>query len=52
MALESATYISELVDTNPVASDPVGQGDDHLKMIKLQLYYGGIEAQWAKLRRP
>ena len=37
MALESATYISELVDTNPADSDPVGQGDDHLKMIKTVL---------------
>ena len=44
MALESATYISELVDTNPVASDPVGQGDDHLKMIKtvLKTQFSGL----------
>jgi len=44
MALESATYISELVDTNPAASDPVGQGDDHLKMIKtvLQTQFSGL----------
>ena len=37
MALESATYISELVDTNPVVGDPVGQGDDHLRMLKVVL---------------
>jgi len=44
MALESATYISELVDTNPVVSDPVGQGDDHLKMIKtvLKTQFSGL----------
>ena len=44
MALESATYISELVDTNPAASDPVGQGDDHLKMIKtvLKTQFSGL----------
>ena len=44
MALESATYISELVDTNPTVSDPVGQGDDHLKMIKtvLKTQFSGL----------
>ena len=34
MGLETATYISQLVDTNPVVGDPVGEGDDHLRMIK------------------
>ena len=35
MALESATYISELTITNPVgATDPKSQGDDHLRLIK------------------
>tara|TARA_R110002020_G_scaffold43651_1_gene126652 strand:- start:1977 stop:3161 length:1185 start_codon:yes stop_codon:yes gene_type:complete len=34
MGLESATYISQLVDTNPTTSDPVSQGDDHLRLIK------------------
>ena len=49
MALESATYISELVDTNPVASDPVGQGDDHLKMIKtvLKTQFSGLSGTTA-----
>ena len=44
MALESATYISELVDTNPVISDPVGQGDDHLRMLKtvLKTQFSGL----------
>ena len=44
MALESATYISELVDTNPVVSDPVGQGDDHLRMLKtvLKTQFSGL----------
>ena len=44
MALESATYISELVDTNPTVSDPVGQGDDHLKLIKtvLKTQFSGL----------
>ena len=34
MALESATYISQLVDTNPAGSDVISQGDDHLRLIK------------------
>lgn len=35
MALETGTYISDLVATNPVgATDPKGQGDDHLRLIK------------------
>lgn len=34
MALESATYISDLVATNPTSSDNVSQGDDHLRLIK------------------
>ena len=36
--LESATYIHELVATNPVgATDPKSQGDDHVRMIKTTL---------------
>ena len=34
MALVSATYIDELVSTNPLASDNVSQGDNHLRLIK------------------
>ena len=34
MALESATYVSGLVDSNPSGSDSISQGDDHLKLIK------------------
>lgn len=34
MALETATYISDLVSTNPVVGDDVGQGDDHLRLLK------------------
>lgn len=34
MALESATYIDDLVDTNPTASDNVSQGDDHIRLLK------------------
>lgn len=34
MALETATYLSQLVATNPLVGDAVGQGDDHLRLIK------------------
>lgn len=34
MALESATYINDLVSTNPLSSDQRAQGDDHLRLIK------------------
>ena len=34
MGLETASYISGLVDTNPAGSDPIAAGDDHLKLIK------------------
>lgn len=37
MALESATYISGLVSTNPTSSDNVGEGDNHLRLIKSTL---------------
>ena len=34
MALETGTYISDLVTTNPTSSDPKSAGDDHLRLIK------------------
>lgn len=34
MSLESATFISQLDSTNPVASDQIKQGDDHLRLVK------------------
>ncbi len=37
MALESASWVTQLVDTNPTATDPVSQGDNHLRMIKTVL---------------
>tara|TARA_Y100000994_G_C15641165_1_gene421348 strand:+ start:146 stop:889 length:744 start_codon:yes stop_codon:yes gene_type:complete len=37
MALESATYVSGLVATNPTGSDSISQGDDHLRLIKTVL---------------
>ena len=37
MALETAAWVTQLVSTNPVVGDPVGQGDDHLRMLKTVL---------------
>lgn len=34
MGLETGTFISDLVVTNPPTSDLVSQGDDHLRLIK------------------
>ena len=34
MALESATYISDLNASNPAASDAISSADDHLRLIK------------------
>lgn len=34
MGLETATWIEDLVPTNPVVGDPVGEGDDHLRLVK------------------
>jgi hypothetical protein len=32
--LEAATYISDLVSTNPAVADATNQGDDHIRLIK------------------
>lgn len=37
MGLESATFISQLTATNPIATDKKNQGDDHLRMLKAVL---------------
>jgi microcystin-dependent protein len=34
MPLETATYLSELVTTNPANSDGLNQADDHMRLIK------------------
>ena len=34
MSLETGSFIADLTPTNPISSDPVGQGDDHLRLIK------------------
>ena len=37
MPLESATYVADLNSSNPATTDAVGQGDDHLRLIKSAL---------------
>jgi len=37
MALETATYLSELNTSNPAASDQKAEGDDHIRLIKTVL---------------
>jgi hypothetical protein len=37
MPLEAATYISDLVTTNPANADGLNQADDHMRMIKATL---------------
>jgi hypothetical protein len=48
MGLESATEIQQLVPANPLATDPLNQGDDHVRMIKtcLQTSLPGMTAPW------
>ncbi len=46
MPLETAQFISELVATNPLGTDPKAQGDDHLRLVKdvLQKQFPNFEA--------
>ena len=37
MSVEVGTYLSSLVSANPLSSDQVAQGDDHLRLIKTLL---------------
>mgnify|MGYP003679349095 FL=1 len=37
MTVESASYISQLNTSNPAASDPLSEGDDHLRLVKTVL---------------
>ena len=37
MGLETANYINDLTVSNPTASDPKSQGDDHIRMLKTVL---------------
>lgn len=51
MGLEVASYIADLVATNPLASDAVGQGDDHLRLLKstLQATFPNLGNRYARV---
>jgi len=34
MGVETATFISQLSATNPLATDPISQGDDQIRLVK------------------
>lgn len=34
MALETGSFISDLIATNPTGTDPRNQGDDHIRLVK------------------
>lgn len=38
MSLETATYLADLDESNPTATDPKSQGDDHIRTIKKALH--------------
>lgn len=49
MALESASYATQLSASNPASSDPRSQGDDHLRMVKtvIKNELSAANKQWA-----
>jgi microcystin-dependent protein len=48
MTIEAATYVNDLQPVNPPSTDPVSQGDDHLRLLKqvLQNTFVGASRQW------
>lgn len=54
MPLETASTIADLVASNPAASDPLTDGDDHIRLLKavLQNTFPGLTAGEALLRSP
>lgn len=57
MGLETGTYINSLNASNPTATDPKSQGDDHLRLIKATLLNtlpqltGPVNANQAEMNR-
>jgi microcystin-dependent protein len=47
MALETATYISQLNASNPLSTDTIAQADDHIRLIK-----AAIKATFPNLNSP
>lgn len=40
MGLETGNFIDDLVDTNPLGTDPVSEGDDHIRLVKRAVVNG------------
>ena len=53
MPVESAQYIWQLDPANPTSTDPVSEGDNHLRMIKqtLPASFPGMSAPWTTDQR-
>jgi hypothetical protein len=47
MPLESATYVNDLVTTNPTGSDQKSEGDDHIRLLKTALKATFLNANFA-----
>jgi hypothetical protein len=45
MGLETVNYIPDLVIENPAGTDPVSEGDDHIRNLKVSLVGNGTGAQ-------
>lgn len=39
MTIETATDVTQLNATYPAVGDPIGQGDDHIRLVKSTLLY-------------
>lgn len=52
MSLENATKVSELVATNPPGTDPVSQGDNHIRMIKNVMQQNAIKSEIGQSATP
>lgn len=39
MAIETATDVTQLNASYPAVGDPIGQGDDHIRLVKSTLLY-------------
>jgi len=52
MSLETGSFINDLAPSNPLGSDPAGQGDDHLRLIKgtVQATLPNMGAQLGRVR--
>lgn len=54
MPVETKTFISGINSNNPVSTDPISQGDDHIRLTKATLLatFSGMKrtaASWIKL---